>query len=271
MASNLRTRLHHLFHEHEFIRHNPYTEWFAQADLTKEEVTRFTREFSVFSHQFLVAQLHKVLASPNLESYHAGKEILLNELGVAFRHHGIPPEETSPELASAAGTVNGSIYRHASAHFEWLVAFAAPLGLSFRDLGQRQHGSHFTLEFCDAAIRLYGSSDPNVAAGASYAIEHWAAAGFWKDLIQGLQRFKDRSGLPLNLGFWVFHDRLEQQHANHTADELALIEAAPGFDADAFLEGAHGLLDAIEGFWNGLAASRGQTTMVLPEAKPSTW
>ena len=269
--SEFRARLEQLFDEHDFIRNNPYTTWFAQGDLTREEVARFTQEFSVFSHQFLIAQLHKVVASPNLESYHAGKEILLNELGVAFRRHGIPPEETSPDLAAAAGTVEGSLYRHASSHFEWLVAFAAPLGLKFEDLGQRRFASRGTLDFCDAAIRLYGSTDPNIAAGASYAIEHWAAAGFWKQLIQGLERFKETSGLPLNLGFWAFHDRLEQQHADHTADELAALEANPSFDPEAFLTGAHGLLDAIEGFWNGLAASRGKAAEVLPPSKASSW
>jgi hypothetical protein len=253
-----RTRLHLTVNEHPIVLRNPYTSWFAKGALSKEEVARFTREFSVFSHQFIIAQLRKVIESPDMEAYHAGKEILLNELGVVFRPPGQPVlvEGTTPDVVSPTGTVDGATYRHAAAHFEWLVAFAKPLGLGFGDLGKRRHGSPTTVRFCDQVIELYGSSDPNVAAGASFAIEHWAAAGFWKELIQGLQRFKDQSGLPLNLGFWVFHDRLEQQHADHTSDELAELEATPGFDPEAFLKGARGLLEAVQGFWQGLADGR---------------
>lgn len=260
--ATFRSRLQAVVHEHPVVRSNPYTAWFAQADLDRAEVARFTREFSVFSHQFIVAQLRKVIESPDLEAYHAGKEILLNELGVVFRPPGSQSTVvgTTPDVASPTGTVEGATYRHAAAHFEWLVAFARPLGLGFADLGKRRHGGPATLRFCDALFDLYGSEDPNVAAGASYAIEHWAAAGFWRELIQGLERFKQTSGIPLNLGFWVFHDRLEQQHADHTSDELAELEAKPDFDEDSFLRGAQGLLDAVQGFWQGLADGRAQAT-----------
>jgi hypothetical protein len=263
---SFRRRLHLTVDEHPIVRRNPYTGWFAQGDLTKEEVARFTREFSVFSHQFILAQLRKVIESPDVEAYHAGKEILLNELGVVFRAPGQPVlvEGTTPDVVSPTGTVEGATYRHAAAHFEWLVAFAKPLGLGFGDLGKRRHGSASTLSFCDALLDLYGSSDPNVAAGASFAIEHWAAAGFWGQLIQGLERFKADSGLPLNLGFWVFHDRLEQQHADHTEDELAEFEASPDFEPEAFLRGARGLLDAVQGFWQGLADGRAEPQARTP-------
>lgn len=249
-----RERLHALVQNHPVVTSNPYTGWFAHAKLTKGEVAGFTQQFSVFSHEFIVAQLRKVLAAPDRQAYHAGKEILLNELGVAFRGRAAPVG-LSPDLAPSEGTVEGGTYRHASAHFEWLVAFAKPLGLGFEDLGKRRHATPATLRFCDRLIELYGSSDPNVAEGASYAIEHWAAAGFWKELIRGLQQFKETSGLPLNLGFWVFHDKLEQQHAAHTADELEEAEAMPGFDAERFLEGASQLLDEVHVFWQGLADS----------------
>lgn len=267
MAASFRVRLHNTVDDHPIVRGNPYTSWFARGELTRDEVARFTREFSVFSHQFIVAQLRKVIEAPDVNAYRAGKEILLNELGVAFRPPASSHAPTStrpdslgpaatPDVASPTGSVEGATYRHAAAHFEWLVAFAQPLGLGFADLGKRRHGSASTLEFCDAVADLYGSEDANAAAGASYAIEHWAAAGFWGELIQGLQRFRTASGLPLNLGFWVFHDRLEQQHAEHTDDELAELERSPGFDADAFLRGARGLLDAVEEFWQGLADGR---------------
>jgi hypothetical protein len=252
--SEFRARLHSLVENHPVVKSNPYTGWFATAALTKEEVARFTQQFSVFSHEFIVAQLRKVLVAPDIQAYRAGKEILLNELGVAFRGPRPLPGLT-PDLAPSEGSVDGGTYRHASAHFEWLVAFAEPLGMTFQDLGKRQHATPETRRFCERLVNLYGSSDPNIAAGASYAIEHWAAAGFWRDLIRGLERFKESGGLPLNLGFWVFHDRLEQQHADHTTEELDESESSPGFDAERFLEGARSLLDEVQLFWIGLAAN----------------
>ena len=249
-------RLHRTVHGHRVVHSNPYTTWFARGEADQAQVVQLTQQFSVFSHLFVEAQLRKVIHSPDVATYHAGKEILLNELGVAFR----PPQGSSgltPEDASLTGTVDGATYRHVSAHFEWLVKFAEPLGLTFQDLGKPRLATAATRRLCDALLDLYGSEDPNVAAGASFAIENWAAAGFWKELITGLQAFKQRSGLPLNLGFWVFHDRLEQQHADHTHEELAELMRTPGFDPEAFLAGAHELLDAVAVFWDGLAEQAG--------------
>lgn len=244
-------------HSHPVVIANPYTRWFARGAATPAQVAQMTQQFSVFSHEFIVAQLRKVINAPDVASYHQGKEILLNELGVAFRPPGASTMGDGPDDVSPTGTVDGSTYRHAAAHFEWLVAFAKPLGLGFTDLGKRRHATAPTLRFCDRLLEVYGSPDPNAAAGASYAIEHWAAAGFWKELIAGLEGFQARSGVALNLGFWVFHDRLEQQHADHTQDEFDQLRRAPGFDEEAFLRGASQLLDAVHGFWQGLADEAG--------------
>ncbi|MCA1819388.1 MAG: hypothetical protein LC620_04950 [Halobacteriales archaeon] len=257
MRPTFLAQAHATVRTHPIVRSNPYTSWFAAGQASQAQVAHLTQQFSVFSHQFIAAQLRKVLNCPDLASYHAGKEILLNELGVAFGPPGAADAGTGPDEVSPTGSVDGSPYRHAAAHFEWLVQFAAPLGLTFHDLGKRRHATPATLRFCDALLELYGSEDPNVAAGASFAIETWAAAGFWGELISGLTAFKRRSGLPLNLGFWVFHDRLEQQHADHTEHELEELAATPGFDPEAFLRGARGLLDAVAGFWEGLAADAG--------------
>ena len=43
-------------------------------------------------------------------------------------------------------------------------------------VGKRKHGSMHTIEFCDALYEIYGSDDPNVSLGASFAIEHWAVS-----------------------------------------------------------------------------------------------
>ena len=70
---------------HPVITDNSYCNWFANADLTKENVVYFTQQFSVFSNQFTIAQLNKVINAGSLEEMHDAKEILMNELGVIFR------------------------------------------------------------------------------------------------------------------------------------------------------------------------------------------
>jgi len=134
------------------------------------------------------------------------------------------------------------------------VRFAAPLGLGFDQLGKRRHATPATLHFCDELLRIYGSDDPSTAEGASYAVEHWAAAGFWKELIEGLTTFKSRQVPALNLAFWTWHDKVEDQHAAHTDDELAQAIALPGFDSEKFLAGAAAMLDGVQAFWTGLWA-----------------
>ena len=76
-----------------------------------------------------------------------------------------------------AGSVEGGAFHFSAGHFEWLARFAEALGLG----GVRSASAAWvlsTLAFCDALMTWYGSEDESTAAGASYAIEHWAAAGF---------------------------------------------------------------------------------------------
>jgi hypothetical protein len=243
---------------HPVVTDNAYTSWFARGDASTDEVRHLTVQFSVFSHLFVEAQLRKVINAPSLDSYRAGKEILLNELGVVFR----PPrqvavdESIDPALVATEGTVDGGRFRFGAAHFEWLLRFAAPLGLGFDDLGKRRHATPATAHFCDELLRVYGSEDTSVAEGASYAVEHWAAAGFWKELIAGLEAYGTRTGTRLPLAFWTWHDRVEDQHAAHTADELAEAVALEGFDPERFLAGAAEMLDGVQVFWDGLEADR---------------
>lgn len=248
-----------LVREHPVVTGNAYTRWFATGTATLDDVRHLTVQFSVFSHQFLEAQLRRVLNARTLESYHAAKEILLNELGVVFRPgagRSGGADGVDPELVATEGTIEGSRFKFAAAHFEWLLRFAGPLGLEFTDLGRRVHGTPATIRFCDELLRLYGSDDPSTGEGASYAVEHWAAAGFWKELIAGLEATKDRDCPELPLAFWTWHDKVEDQHAAHTDDDLAAVYRTPDFDQDAFLRGAHEMLDAVEAFWDGLDADR---------------
>jgi pyrroloquinoline quinone (PQQ) biosynthesis protein C len=202
-----------------------------------------------------------VINAGSVDEMRAAKEILANELGVVFRSSS-PNARTvaadiDPELVGIEGTVDGGTFRFRAAHYEWLLQFAKPLGLGFRELGRRQVGSPATLRFCDELIRLYGSDDFSVSAGAGFAVENWAAAGFWKQLIAGLEIFSERSNLDLNLGFFRWHDKIEDQHAAHTLAELKELYFGPlPFDEDRFVAAGRDMLDGVQVFWDGLDTDR---------------
>ena len=284
--------------EHPIVVHNPYTSWFASGSASRDEVRDLVVQFSVFSNLFLIAQLNKIINSPTLDDMREGKEILANEIGVVFnkgKKQAAPAADSAesfdPSLVSVSGTVEGGVYKHRAAHFEWLLDVGESVGLEFKDLGKRRHGTAATLHFCDQLNEIYGSEDPNVSIGASFAIEHWANAGFWDELVMGFKTCAARPRLsaaqfsarnsrrailrrrthpPLlrynarndgadkvPLGFWRFHQALEAQHAAHTMDELEEAYAAGHVTDEAkFEEGANAILDACAVFWDGLEQSR---------------
>jgi hypothetical protein len=257
---------------HPIIEHNPFTSWFSRGEFSREQLRHFIVQFSVFSNLFLVAQLLKTINAPTLEAMRASKEILANEIGVVFaRPAGTAAQQgassasasgeadVDPELVSPTGTVEGGIFHHRAAHFEWLLRIAQALDLGFEEIGKRRHGRPSTLFFCDELARLYGSADPVVAEGASFAVEHWAAAGFWKELIQGLERYKARTGETFSVAFFTWHDRLEDQHAGHTDDELAEAFGRPDFDEERFIAAGREMLDGVRAFWVGLDEMRRDT------------
>jgi hypothetical protein len=262
--ARFRSRVEALVDHHPVVVDNAYTRWFATGSADHDEVRHLAVQFSVFSHQFVEAQLRKVLNAADLESYRSGKEILMNELGVVFRPtlpslsgRGAAGEDgVDPDIVGTEGTVDGGRFRFTAAHFEWLLRFGVPIGLGFDEMGKRRHGTRSTLFFCDELLRIYGSEDPSIAEGASYAVEHWAAAGFWKELIAGLSAFKERECPELPLGFWIWHDKIEDQHAAHTADELAEAFFRADFHEERFLAGAAEMLDGVKAFWDGLEADR---------------
>jgi len=257
--ARFRRRVEALVHQHPVVVDNAYTRWFASGSADRDEVRHLAVQFSVFSHLFVEAQLRKVMNAADLDSYRSGKEILMNELGVVFRptkSGAAVPDGVDPDIVGTEGTVDGGRFRFTAAHFEWLLRFGAPIGLGFDDMGKRRHGTPSTLFFCDELLRIYGSDDASIAEGASYAVEHWAAAGFWKELIAGLSAFKQRECPELPLGFWIWHDKIEDQHAAHTADELAEAFFRSDFDEDKFMAGAAEMLDGVKAFWDGLEADR---------------
>jgi hypothetical protein len=248
---------------HPVITTNRFCEWFARGEADRDIVRHFVVQFSVFSNLFLIAQLQKCINAGSLEGMRASKEILANEIGVIFNKPGAAAKAVSdtdregdPAIVSTEGTVDGGTFRFAAAHFEWLLRMGEHLGLGFNDMGKRRHGTPSTLFFCDQLSAIYGSDDPNTAEGASFAVENWAAAGFWKQLVSGLEAFKKRECPQLPLAFFTWHDRIEEQHAGHVMDELEELYFTPDFDEAKFLEGGRRMLDGVQAFWTGLNEHR---------------
>jgi hypothetical protein len=133
---------------------------------------------------------------------------------------------------------------------------AGGVGLNFEDIGKRRHGRPSTLHFCDELIRLYGNEDAQVAEGASFAVENWAAAGFWQELEDGLLHIKETRLPQLRLAFFTWHNRVEGQHAGHTMEELEEVYFRSDFDRAKFLQGGREVLDAVAAFWDGLEEDR---------------
>ena len=260
---NLVERIEREILPHDVIVNNRYTRWFEKAEFDRDDLGHFLTQFSVFSNFFIVAQLLKTINAPTLEAMHASKEILMNELGVSFHNPqkksraGTAAEKEEQEPSEFEGTVDGSVFYFAAAHFEWLLHITTHLGLQFRDVGKRKHGTKTTLFFCDELARIYGSEDTSTGLGASFAVENWAAAGFWKELIGGLSKFKERECPGLPLGFFTWHDMVEDQHAKHTWEELeAEFFTHEDIDEDRFIKGGIEMLDGVLAFWNGLDSDR---------------
>lgn len=251
--------------KHSVITNNQYCIWFAKGDgLNMDNVKYFIQQFSVFSHLFLVAQLKKMIFAGSVSGYRASKEILANEIGVIFRN---PNKSTvvgksiiqeakemsgDPEIVSTEGTVDGGVFKFDAGHFEWLYHIGETLGLNWNELGKPWVGSESTLHYCNELERLIGSTDWVVGEGSSFAIENWAAAGFWKQLISGLQSFKKKQVNNLRLAFFTFHDAIEDNHAGHVQEELAELFFKEGFDKQRFLNAGVELLNAVQIFWDGL-------------------
>lgn len=251
---------------HPVITQNTYTAWFKNGDFGRENLKHFLVQFSVFSNLFIEAQLRKTINAPTLDAMHASKEILMNELGVSFRKPGKGAEKANgkadaalavdPDEVGTEGTIEGSQFHFAGAHFEWLLRMISHVGLRYEDIGKRRHGSKSTLYFCDELLRLYGSEDAHTALGASFSVENWAAAGFWKELIAGLEIFKKKEAPAMPIAFFSWHDRVEDQHAAHTWTELEDEYFSMELNEDRFISGGCEMLDGVLAFWRGLDEDR---------------
>lgn len=248
---------------HQVIVNNPYTEWFANADLNDAQVKYFIIQFSVFSNQFLVAQLHKMINANTIDEMRASKEILANELGVLFNDNKHPSargglsNDEDRDFGGLEGSIEGGRFHFRAAHFELLARMAGKMGLDFRLLGKRGRGKPSTLFFCDELIRLYGSEDYQTATAASYAVENWASAGFWDQLVAGLNRYKSSHHMEkLPITFFSWHSKLEANHAHHTQEELESYYFNFDVDENAFIRIGNEMLDGVYAFWSGLERDR---------------
>jgi pyrroloquinoline quinone (PQQ) biosynthesis protein C len=246
--------------KHRVITDNPYTAWFEHGDQNLAQIKAFIIQFSVFSNRFLIAQVHKMIHADTLESMRASKEILANEIGVRFK--SIRRSNEVENLGATEGSIEGGVFHFGAGHFEWLYNIAKKLGLSFADIGQPKHGTKSTLFFCDELIRLYGGENYHVSQAASYAVENWAAAGFWGQLIKGFHLFNERNGTHLPLGFFIWHDQLECQHAAHTQEELEELYFTLDLDEDGFIHYGNEMLNGVAAFWDGLDEQRRELVAV---------
>jgi len=248
---------------HKVITDNPYTQWFSCAKLSDAHIKQLIVQFSVFSNQFLVAQLEKMINAETIEEMRASKEILANEIGVVYkshrRNHASDLTEEERNFGDLEGSIDGGAFRFKAAHFELLNRLANYLGLGFNQIGRRQFGSAKTLFFCDELIRLYGSANYATSTAASYAVENWAAAGFWDELVAGFEHYKKSRDLKdLPTAFFTWHAKLEANHACHTQEELETYYFNNDVDEDHFIRSGNEMLDGVYAFWQGLDEERKQ-------------
>lgn len=110
---------------HPIVVGNKYTEWFAEGQASVADQKELVVQFSVFSQLFLIAQLNKIINAPSLDEMREGKEILANEIGVIF-NNGKKKDKNDDTVAEVSGTIEGGIFKHKAAHFEWLLDARSP-------------------------------------------------------------------------------------------------------------------------------------------------
>lgn len=250
------------FFNHPLIVANSFTSPFAKNGGTDEQVKELFRQFSVFSNQFIPIQAKRMANARSIEAERAARVILVSETGV-----GLDVEK---------GEVENKTFSHKSAHINWLR----------RDgevFGEKEPGSYgrwdialpSTILFLEMLEASYGSRNPNIGAGASFAIETWAAWGigappaagvgdhwreennFWKQLVVGLGAANDRrkgQQLPLiPTGFFKYHFELERGHSASVLQELEETYHDESFNEWLWLTGGAHALDAMKIFWDGLS------------------
>lgn len=247
---------------HKVIIANPYTKWFKLGEANPAQVMDLFRQFSVFSNYFLIIQCKNMVFAETMEEETGARGILGSELGVS--------------MDVETGDIEGKKFGHRKAHINWLRETAEPLCQDFnidpKILGRWSLGYHTTHEFLKRLECYYASPDRNRRAGATFAVEQWAAFGighgeecesnnFWRELVVGLEKFnkiyrRPKKLKPINPKFFQWHFDIELGHAHNVMDQLRAIYVTDTFDPELWLEGGEESLDALSIFWDGLNEAR---------------
>ncbi len=234
---------------HPIVESNLYLKRFADG-VTEAQVRHECQQFSVFALNFDVAQAKLVANAPTEEAYEERLNVLLNEKGI-------------PYADGFEGDLTGQ-WKNETVHFTWMLNMARGLGLEFKDIGKLWLGKPGTQSFVKATFDYYASPNPNIASGAAFAIENWAANYLWKPWIAGMEKFNATRSAPVNLGYLKYHELEEQHHSQATLDELLENFVEPWFDAEEFLQGAEAMLnDGVEAYYRSQLET-------LPE-RDDTW
>lgn len=234
---------------HPIIASNNYLARFA-GGVNKAQARHECQQFSIFALQFDVAQAKLVSNAPTEESYVERLHVLLNEKGIPYKD-------------GFEGELTGN-WRMGSVHFSWLLNMGKNLDLTFEDLGKIWLALPGTKAFVDATFDNYASIDPNLAEGAAFAIENWAANALWKPWIAGMNLLNSKLDEPVQLGYLTYHNLEEEHHSQATLDELLESFCEPWFDTEQFLAGAEAMLD------DGVQAYYMSQLEALPE-RDASW
>ena len=148
---------------------------------------------------------------------------------------------------------------------------AKGLGLEFEEIGKQWLGEPGTQAFVKATFDYYASVNPNIASGAAFAIENWAANYLWRPWIEGMEKLNEGRETKVNLGYLKYHDLEEQHHSQATIDELLENFVEPWFDRDEFLEGAEAMLaDGVEAYYRSQLATMPESDDTWPTAAVGT-
>jgi hypothetical protein len=235
---------------HPIVSNNIYLKRFAEG-VTYAQAQHEIQQFSIFAHRFDIAQGQLVVEAPTREAYRERLKILLNEKGCAYKH-GFEGD--------LAGTWNE---KHV--HFVWLLNMAQGLGLDFTQVGKIAFATEGTKAFVEATFKYYTSPDPNVQAGASMAIENWAAHYLWTPWLSGMRKLNASLPVKVNLGYLTYHEQEEQHHSQATIDELLENFLQDWFDADTFIQGATAILN------EGVLPYYVSQLATLPEKEGTDW
>lgn len=226
---------------HPIIASNNYLQRFSQG-VTFQQARHEIQQFSVFGLQFDVAQAKLVANARTPEAYLERLKVLLNEKGIPYKD-------------GFEGELTGE-WSLATVHFSWMQRTARGLGLKFEDLGKIWIALPGTQRFVESTFENYASTDQNIALGASFAIENWAANALWTPWIAGMRKLNATLKEPVHLGYLTYHEKQEAHHSQATIEELFETFQEPWFDEERFYQGADRILtEGVQAYYESQLAT----------------